>query len=225
MLTSSTFESAVEPGTGLARICRGRNLSPHPEGWREDMAMGLRAASPVLVARQGEMGGLLQALDAAMESGSASVLVGGEAGVGKTRLVREFAGVAERRGARVCIGRCLEFGDAIWPLAPLGEILTGLGDEMDDETLDLVIGNARGVVSRLVGGVGESSHAGTIVSSEQLCQLLVAMFGRLAERRPLVLVVEDLHWADDVGRTVDRDGGPGERPAVVRLRRSPEGAT
>jgi DNA-binding CsgD family transcriptional regulator/tetratricopeptide (TPR) repeat protein len=164
------------------------------------MAMGLRAASPVVVGRQGELGALLQALEAAMDSGSASALVGGEAGVGKTRLIHEFGGVAERHGARVCIGRCLKFGDAIWPLAPLGEILAGLSDKLDDATLDLVIGNARGVLARLAGDVGDSSQGDTIVSSEQLCQLLVGMFGRLAERRPLVLVVEDLHWADDTTR-------------------------
>jgi hypothetical protein len=51
MLSSSTFESPAEPLTGLPRVWRGRNLSPNREGWREDMAMGLRAASPVVVGR------------------------------------------------------------------------------------------------------------------------------------------------------------------------------
>ena len=59
--------------------------------------MGLRVASPVLVGRQGELAALGQALDAAVEGGSAVVLVGGEAGVGKSRLVQEFAGLAESR--------------------------------------------------------------------------------------------------------------------------------
>ena len=48
----------------------------------------------------------------------------------------------------MCIGRCLQFGETVWPLAPLGEILATLVDELDHDTLDLVVGDARGVLAR-----------------------------------------------------------------------------
>ena len=111
------------------------------------VAMGLRAASPVLVGREHELARLVEALDAAIEGGAATALVGGEAGVGKTRLVQEFGMLAERRGCRVCTGRCLEFGEAVWPLAPLGEIMATLVEELDGDVLDLVLGGARDVLS------------------------------------------------------------------------------
>ena len=161
--------------------------------------MGLRAASPVLVGRERELARLVEALDAAIEGGAATAFVGGEAGVGKTRLVQEFGMLAERRGCRVCTGRCLEFGEAVWPLAPLGEIMATLVEELDDDALDLVLGGARDVLSGLIPALG-GSRRDAAVSSEQLCELLIGVFARLAERRPLVLVVEDLHWADDTSR-------------------------
>ena len=164
--------------------------------------MGLRAASPVLVGRQAELTRLVEAFGAVVVGGSAVVLVGGEAGVGKSRLVQEFTGVAESRGARVCIGRCLQFGEAGWPLAPLGEIVTALVEELDTDTFDLIVGDARGVLAGLVPGLGVAREGAPTVSTEQLCQLVVGVFGRLAERRALVLVFEDLHWADATTTTL-----------------------
>jgi DNA-binding CsgD family transcriptional regulator len=165
------------------------------------MDMGLRAASPVMVGRHGEMARLVKALDVAVEGGSAVALVGGEAGVGKSRLVQELAAVAGTRGFHVYVGRCLEFGEAAWPLAPLSEIVATLVDELDDDMLDFVVGDARGVLARLAPALGAGT-ADAAESSEQLCELAIGVFGRLARRRPLILVVEDLHWADDTTRTL-----------------------
>ena len=165
------------------------------------LVMRLRATSPVLVGRQAEMARLQDALGVAAAGGSAVVLVAGEAGVGKTRLVRELAGLANERGFRVCVGRCVDLGQEIWPLAPLQEIVGDLADDLDDESLDLVLGGARGVLASLVPELGDE-RAGEPVSSDRLCELVVGMFKRLTQRGPLMLVVEDLHWADSTTRTL-----------------------
>ncbi len=165
-------------------------------------AMRLRATSPVFIGRQAEMARLLQALDVAAEGGSAVVLVAGEAGVGKTRTVHELTGMAHERGFRVCVGRCVDLGEEIWPLAPLREIVGELVDDMDSESLDLVLGGARSLLAPLVPELGDERVEEQPVSSDRLCELVVGMFKRLAQRGPLMVVVEDLHWADGTTRTL-----------------------
>ena len=169
---------------------------------REDGDMGLRASSPVLFGRHGEMARLQRGVDLAAAGGSAVALIAGEAGVGKSRLVHELATCAERRGFRVCVGRCVDFGEAIWPLAPLREIIGSLVEDLDSEALDLVLGGARGALAELVPELGGERARDAPVSSDRLCELVVAVFKRLAQRAPLVLVVEDLHWADATTRTL-----------------------
>jgi DNA-binding CsgD family transcriptional regulator/tetratricopeptide (TPR) repeat protein len=162
--------------------------------------MGIRAMSPVLIGRQAEMARLLEALAVAADGGSSVALVSGEAGVGKTRLVHEFGGRARERGFRVCVGRGLDFGGEVWPLAPLREIVAALAEELDAETLDLVIGGARDALIRLVPEVGAGEDGRARVSRDRLGELVIGVFDRLARRDPLVLVVEDLHWADATTR-------------------------
>ena len=85
----------------------------------------VRAASSVLVGRQPEMAALRDALGRARAGEPTTVLVGGEAGVGKTRLLEEFAGWATDGAARVLVGQCLELGEAGLPFAPFAAALRG----------------------------------------------------------------------------------------------------
>jgi hypothetical protein len=97
----------------------------------------------------------------------------------------------------------VDLGEAIWPLAPLREIVVGLVGELDGDALDLVLGSARSVLARLVPELGDERAGDPLVSSDRLCDLLVGIFKRLAQRDPLVVVVvEDLHWADATTRTL-----------------------
>jgi tetratricopeptide (TPR) repeat protein len=162
-------------------------------------AMGRRAMSPTLVGREVEMAALGRALgDAAHASGV--VLLSGEAGVGKTRLVGGLTERARHQGFHVCIGRCVDLGEQTWPLAPLREIVAGLVDDLDPDSLDEVLGSARAVLGNLVPGLDDRPSEGPPLASEQVCQLAVGLFRRLARRAPLLLVIEDLHWADDTTR-------------------------
>ena len=165
-------------------------------------AMGLRATSPVLVGRREELGRLMGAADAAVSGELAVVLVAGEAGVGKSRLVDELGASVAERGLRVAKGSCIEFGETIWPMAPLREILSRLAFELDAESLGRVLGGARDVLGQLVPELGESTSDGTRVVSERLGELVVGVFERLARLQPLVLVFEDLHWADPSTRSL-----------------------
>jgi MoxR-like ATPase len=92
--------------------------------------VGQRMASPEFVGRRGELGVLASALDQATDGHATTVLVGGEAGVGKTAFVREFCNEHDP-GARVLWGGC----DALFTpgvLGPLLEVAEAVGGEFDE---------------------------------------------------------------------------------------------
>src|ERR1700748_569643 len=104
----------------------GLNSSPPPYGRAGmsephvtlDFVMGRRGASPVLVGRAAEMAALEAAPETARQGEPAAVLIGGEAGVGKTRLISEFTAAARGLGVRVLTGACLELGADGLPYSP-----------------------------------------------------------------------------------------------------------
>ena len=161
-----------------------------------------KVSSAALVGRQAELDRLEAVMDVVARGGSEVVLIDGEAGVGKSRLLRELAGRATARGFRVAIGRCVEFGEEIWPLAPLREMVASVANDLDSEAFDLVVGNARAVLARLAPEVGDDDTGNAPVEGTRLCELVVGVFRRLAQRGPLLLVVDDLHWADSTTRTL-----------------------
>ncbi|OLT38288.1 LuxR family transcriptional regulator, partial [Actinomadura sp. CNU-125] len=152
-----------------------------------------RAMSPVLVGRSDELRRLADALAAA----PGAVLVGGEAGLGKTRLIREFARCAVDR-ARVLVGGCLELGSDGLPFAPFTTVLRGLVRDIGiDGVAALVPRGDTGALARLLPEFGEPER--DEASGEErarLFELVLTLLERLAERCPVVLVIEDAHWAD-----------------------------
>ena len=107
------------------------DAGPDPLGMSEPRGtltaeMSGRAASPVLVGRDEQMAALAGALASAHQGGPTAVLLGGEAGVGKSRLVSEFGQAAEAAGACVLTGGCLELGTDGLPFAPFTAILREL---------------------------------------------------------------------------------------------------
>ena len=85
-----------------------------------------RMSSPVLIGRASQLSALESALARAGRGSPSAVVVGGEAGVGKSRLVTEFAGRARGAGARVLMGGCLELGAEGLPFAPFTSVLREL---------------------------------------------------------------------------------------------------
>jgi class 3 adenylate cyclase len=124
----------------------------------------------------------------------------GEPGVGKTRLVHEFVGGLE--GATVLAGRCLPYGESItyWPLAEMVKSAAGISDDdpvkeavdklratCEDEAVADLLGLASGVLSAV-----EDERSG-----QEIAWALRAWAEQLARVQPLVLVFEDLHWAEE----------------------------
>lgn len=151
--------------------------------------------SPGFVGRVPELAELDEALAAAEAGRHVTMLVGGEAGVGKTRLVTEFAAAAGERGARVVFGQCVELGEDGLPFAPIAGALRDLAGQLGTEELLDMAGPGRTMLPSLLPELGTS--VGRIDEGRgRLFEVVTVLLERAAAQRPLVLVIEDLHWAD-----------------------------
>ncbi len=123
--------------------------------------------------------------------------MGGEAGVGKTRLVREFA--AGATGWRVLTGTCIDLGEAGPPFGPMVEMLRALVRADGAGAIRAHAGPAAAELGRLVPELeapGRDAPADAPGGATRLFEVVLGLFERLAVDTPLVLIVEDLHWAD-----------------------------
>ena len=148
----------------------------------------------------------MAALDAAFASvrqgGPAAVLLGGEAGVGKSRLVSEFARTAAAAGARVLTGGCLELGTDGLPFAPFTAVLRGLVHEMGaDAVAAMLPGRTTRGLARLLPELGEPDTGGDPAEARaRLFEEVLRALEHLTRHSPVVLVIEDAHWADRSSR-------------------------
>jgi DNA-binding SARP family transcriptional activator len=140
-------------------------------------AAGAVPDDTALVGREAEVEQLVTALDAVASGRVVWAVLAGEPGVGKTVLAQHIADVAQGRGMRVAWGRCPEDGDAP-PFWPIDELLRDLGGP----TLDgLGIGDE---------GLGEQAR------TFRLYEAVGAVLDAASATKPVVLVVDDLQWAD-----------------------------
>ncbi|WP_208886832.1 helix-turn-helix transcriptional regulator [Streptomyces sp. PBH53] len=155
-----------------------------------------RSVSPVFVGRTDELDTLNDALARAAAAEPQALLLGGEAGVGKTRLVEEFATAAAGREAVVAVGGCVEIGADGLPFAPFSTALRALRDALPEQFAAAAAGQEE-ELARLLPDLGE---AGAGRHDEQgmarLFEITVRLLERVAAARTVVLVLEDLHWAD-----------------------------
>jgi DNA-binding CsgD family transcriptional regulator len=156
--------------------------------------MGLRVAAGRMVGRDGELGRLLTLLDDAEAGRSVAALVSGDAGVGKSRLVREVVQLAAGRGFTVLSGQCAELGDSV-PYLPLADALRGAAQSTG--VRDAL--SSRPALSRLLpdsgdGRVPEEDRSG--LARQQMFGGVLGLLTELAAAAPVLLVLEDLHWAD-----------------------------
>jgi class 3 adenylate cyclase/tetratricopeptide (TPR) repeat protein len=166
------------------------------EVFEEAPAFERRLDTP-LVGREGEVAQMRQAFDRAVEQRLPYLFtVLGPAGIGKSRLAAELAAdLADR--AEVLTGRCLPYWDGItfWPLY---EIVAELAGESDDPrpAIARAVGDAETaplVAERVATAVGRSEGP---ASTEETFWAVRKLFEALARERPLVLVLEDIHWAE-----------------------------
>ncbi|WP_326699981.1 AAA family ATPase [Streptomyces sp. NBC_01754] len=159
-------------------------------------AVETNTVSPVFVGRAGELASLTGTLVRASAGEPQALLVGGEAGVGKTRLVEEFIAVASRREAVVAVGGCVEIGADGLPYAPFASALRALRRALPEEMARATAGQ-EGELARLLPELGEPAHASNDEhGTARLFELTARLLERVSAARTVVLVLEDLHWAD-----------------------------
>jgi DNA-binding CsgD family transcriptional regulator len=167
-----------------------------------------RAATPGFVARVAELAALRAAVERVASGEAATVIVSGEAGVGKSRLVEELMRTARDEGALVLLGRCVDIGDGELAYTPIAGALRSLAAQVGEDELEAALGPGREELARLapeLAAPGAVSPRGSLASGQaRLFELLLGALGRLGARRPVVLVVEDLHWADGSTRDLLR---------------------
>jgi DNA-binding CsgD family transcriptional regulator len=160
--------------------------------------MRARLTSRHLVGRVGELAELELALREAADRHPVLVLLGGESGVGKTRLVAEFEQGVSGKGALVLRGESLEQGDGELPYAGLVGALRPLVRERHP-ALDALSPSSRTQLAALLPGLSEGrqpSDAHGPAGQLRLFEAVLELVDLLGEATPVVLVLEDLHWAD-----------------------------
>jgi predicted ATPase len=157
------------------------------------------------VGRDREMAELAAGLEDALGGRGRLFLIAGEPGIGKSAVAERLAGRADVRGARVVWGRCWEGGGAP-PYWPWAQIVRTLAENCDDERLAAYLGSGAASIGQIVPGLAErlgktASPVGPSIESDAarfyLFEAAAGFFKRAAADRPLLLVLEDLHAADE----------------------------
>ncbi|HET9522081.1 MAG TPA: AAA family ATPase [Candidatus Limnocylindrales bacterium] len=178
-------------------------------------------SSPILVGRATELAVLDVALRRAVAGEASVVLIGGDAGLGKSRLIAEFATGARASDARVLIGGCIDLGGDGLPYGPFLEALRELAVELPPAELSALIGDIAPELVALVpqfatylavdpteASAGAPAPAPAPAAAPapaqagqgRLFELTMALISRLSAERPLVIGLEDLHWSDPATR-------------------------
>ncbi len=191
-------KSATEVLAALEAIAEGpQEAAPRVEANPLD-----RLAGGVFVGREQELGELRSSLDQALAGHGRLVLLAGEPGIGKTRLAEELATYAQVRGAQVLWGRCYEGegAPAFWPWV---QAIRSYVYERPAETLLSELGTGAANIAQIVSEVRErlpGLPSPPAMEPEQarfrLFDSITTFLKNGARAQPLVLMLDDLHWAD-----------------------------
>jgi class 3 adenylate cyclase/tetratricopeptide (TPR) repeat protein len=154
-----------------------------------DRSVAARVSSERFVGREDAL--------AALEGESGAVVIAGDAGVGKSRLVAELERRARADGKLVLVGECLELTDGELAYAPIVAALRPVLRPGD--VLDPLSAAERGELARLWPELGPAGGSGVDADGSgqaRVFALLLGLLMRLGSERPVVFIVEDLHWAD-----------------------------
>jgi DNA-binding NarL/FixJ family response regulator len=177
-----------------------------------------------MVGREEPLRALADALHAADGGRPQVVLVTGEAGIGKTRLVQEGERRAREDGWLVLHGECIEFGGDAFAYAPVVAALRDVPPDRATDALEELDAESRDELAALLPrlAVERSGRSSGRYGKARLCELVLYLLDRLG---PALLVLEDLHWADRSTRDLLAflaRGVRGERLAVVGTYRTGE---
>jgi class 3 adenylate cyclase/tetratricopeptide (TPR) repeat protein len=161
-------------------------------GVREDAPAFARRFDAPFVGRDSELGHLEHAYERAVRDHSCHLFtVLGPAGVGKSRLTYEF--LAGRPAATVLRGRCLAYGEGI-TYFPLVEVLEAIAADPDVVGLIARDADTQRIVNRVSSAVGLADDPA--LSREETFHAVRMLFETIARDRPLIVVFDDIHWAE-----------------------------
>jgi len=159
--------------------------------------------SPIMVGRVDYVDSLRRDLDAASEGSGRTATLAGESGIGKSRLAAETRATAIERGFYIVQGNCFE-PDSTLPYAPLLDLLrvcmrgcspAEIAERLGADAVD--IARMMPEIASNVPGLPLPPPLEPEQEKRRIFQGLTQFFARLAERQPLLIVVEDVHWIDD----------------------------
>jgi DNA-binding winged helix-turn-helix (wHTH) protein len=163
---------------------------------------GPTAVSATFVGREREMASLQGALDDAVAGRGRLVLLVGDPGIGKTRTAEELATAAQRGGARVLVGRCHD-GHGTPPFWPWVQIVRSYLGDRDPIATARALGRDAAEIAHLLPTVRAALPRQPVVTALEpeherfrLFDAFVSFLKRIARRKALVIVIDDLHWAD-----------------------------
>ncbi len=164
------------------------------------------AANPLyrrtFIAREQELRQLEGAFDAALSGAGGLTMVVGEPGIGKTALCEQLATYVAMRGGRTLLGHCYEEGSLSLPYLPFIEAMRGYVLDRDPDGLKQDLGSGAAEVARIVSEVRDRIQVELRPSSDpdedrwRLYQATVGFLRNASAVQPLLIVIEDLHWAD-----------------------------
>ena len=171
--------------TALAIAIESRDAPTQAPGTRlpapDPPPVGEIEAEPLIVGRERELSQLREALDKSLRGNGQLVLVGGEAGIGKTTLVRAVLREAEKRGCLILTGGCYDLTTTP-PYGPWVEIIRNYPASNDLPPLPTQLREGGGMEG--------------IPTQGALFDLVSTFLREVASRQPLILLLEDLHWSD-----------------------------
>jgi len=152
------------------------------------MMGGMQIGRVPLVGRQADLDALREEVDAVGAEGRA-VVVSGDAGMGKTRLLRDFSEGLE--GLVVLRGACVDSGSGPAPLTAVTDLLRDLVDVLGADAVRDAAGPGADALGVLVPALADAPG-----DAERLADVVVELFSQLARMQRMVVIIEDLHWAD-----------------------------
>jgi DNA-binding CsgD family transcriptional regulator len=166
------------------------------------MSMPALASSPRMVGRQPELDALIDAFVEGEAGTPRTAIVRGEAGIGKTRLVHEFLAEAARRSSRLplvtAVGQCVDLGPIGAPFGPIRRVLRDLHAAVGIDALREAAGSPAMIaaLAAFVPGLGDDGPAPAADTGLEFAEVVEAVLENLSVRVHVVIVVEDLQWAD-----------------------------
>jgi ATP/maltotriose-dependent transcriptional regulator MalT len=176
------------------------------------MVKAARSATTVrsqhIVGRAEQRAQLRHALDDVIDDGSRFVIIGGDAGSGKTTIVEAFVadlfGPVSDRKAQVIRGQCVPMGEEGLPYAPIVGALRDLVNQHGREQILEWVGTGRQALGALLPDLATPPRGSDDTIRLQLYEAVTMLLERASENGPLVVIMEDIHWADESTRHVLR---------------------